>query len=397
MVARLRAMTEGETPYPSLETPAVLVDLNTLEANIREMSQLATQAGVKLRPHCKAHESASIARMQIEAGAYGIEVGPVGQAEAMAEQGISDIIIAHPGFYGVTKGNILKKLLNKPGLKLTIVVDMLEQAEIISEVGQAVGKKVPLLIKIDLGRSSRYGVLPGKPVLSLAKRLRQLPGIELVGIYGHEIGAKPTPESQDEVAFEAATIMTENARMLRKEGIPIEHVSVGSSTTFRSTCRFIKEAKFTEITEIHPGQCVIGDILYMKLGGNTRETCAVTVLTTVMSTSHPDWAIIDAGYKTFGADSLIAERDTPGFWWQGRPSFGSVQKRLDLWFGRLSAETSCLYYTDPDPKKKLHIGQQLEIVPNNATLVINIHDQLYGVRNGMVEKVISVTGGRRGN
>jgi len=388
-------MTEQKIHYPSLDTPAVLVYLNTLEANISDMSRLATEAGVRLRPHIKVHENVSIAKMQIDAGACGVEVGAVEQAEAMAEQGIDDIVIAHPNFYGGPKGEILKKLLNQSALKLAMVVDMLEQAEIISQVAQAVGKKIPVLIKVDLGRSSRFGVLSGEPVLNLARKLRQLPGIDLVGIYGHEMGVKPTPEGKDEAALEAATIMAENAKMLRKEGITIEHVSIGASPTFRSTCRFIKEGKFPEITEVHPGQCVIGDIMYMRAGGNIREACAVTVLTTVMSTSHPDWAIIDAGYKTFGADSLIAHRDTPDFFWDGKPSFGSVQGRPDLWLGRLSAETSCLYYTDPG--KRLNLGQRLEIVPNNATLVINIHDQIYGVRNGVVEQVIPVTGRGRGN
>jgi len=388
-------MTEQKIPYSSLDTPAVLVDLNTLEANIGEMSRLAAEAGVRLRPHAKVHENVSIAKMQIEAGACGIEVGTVEQAEAMAEQGIDDIAVVHPGFYAGPKGDILKKLLNQSMLNVAVVVDMLEQAEIISQVTQAVGKEISVLIKIDLGRSSRYGVLPGEPVLNLARKLRQLPGINLVGIYGHEMGVKPTPEGKDEVAFEAATIMTENARMLRKEGFSTYHVSVGASSTFRSTCRFMKEGKFAEITEIHPGQCVIGDIRYIKSGGNIREACAVTVLTTVMSTSHPDWAVIDAGYKTFGADSLIAYRDTPGFFWNGEPSFGSVQGRPDLWFGRLSAETSCLDYMDPG--KKLSFGERLEIIPNNATLVVNIHDRIYGVRNGVVEKVIPVTGRGRGN
>jgi len=334
--------------------------------------------------------------MQIERGACGIEVGVVEQAEAIAEQRIDDILIAHPNYYGGPKGEILKKLLTKPQLKLTLLVDMIEQAEVISQLAQAVGKKARVLIKIDLGRNPRFGVHPGKPALNFAKQLRQLPGIDLVGIYAHEVGVKPTPEGKDEVAFEAATIMTENARMLRKEGIAIEHVSVGASSTFRSTCRFMKEDKFSEITEVHPGAFAIGDIRYMRMGSNTREACAVTVLTTVMSTSHPDWVVIDAGYKTFGADSLIEHRDTPGFFWNGRPSFGSVQGRPDLWFGRISAETSVLYYTDPN-KKKLSFGERLEIVPNNATLVINIHEQIYGVRNGVVEQVIPVTGRGRGN
>ncbi len=153
-------MIEQKIPYPFLDTPAVLVDLNTLEANIREMSQLAVEAGVGLRPYAKVHENVSIAKMQIDAGACGIEVGTVEQAEAMAEQGIDDIVIAHPGFYAGPKGDILKKLLNQSMLNVAVVVDMLEQAEIISQVTQAVGKEISVLIKIDLGRSSRYGVLP---------------------------------------------------------------------------------------------------------------------------------------------------------------------------------------------------------------------------------------------
>jgi D-serine deaminase-like pyridoxal phosphate-dependent protein len=387
-------MAEHQMPYPSLNTPAVLVDLDQLEVNIKEMSRLAAGAGLWLRPHIKVHENVSIARMQIEAGACGVEVGAAEQAEAVAEQGLTDIIIAHPNFYGGPKGEILKKLLGMPGLTLALVIDMPEQAEIVSRLAQSVGKRARVLIKIDLGRSPRFGVQPGASVLELARRLQQFPGIELVGIYGHEMGAKPTPEGKDENAFEAATIMCQAAQMLKKEGFDLHDVAIGASPTFRSTCRFRKEGKFPELTEIHPGQCVIGDIMYMYAGGNTREAIAVTVLTTVMSTSHADWAIIDAGYKTLGADSLIAQREKPGFFWNGRPSFGAIKGRPDLWLGRLSAETSVLYYTDSN--QEVGFGERLEIVPNNATLVINIHDRIYGVRKGRIEQTIPVTGRGRG-
>ena len=381
--------------YSSLDTPAVLIDLDKLEANIREMSQLVADAGVQLRVHVKSHECASIAKMQIESGACGIEVGPVSQAEALAEEGINNIIIAHPGYYGAHKLETLKRLLKKPQTKISVVVDMIEQAMGVSQAGRAVGCKVPILIKVDLGSSSRYGLPPGKPTLDFANKLRCLPNIELKGIYSHEMVEERTVGAIDKLAFEAASMMAETAKMLRKEGIKIEHVSVGSSATFRSTCRYIKENKFPEITEIHPGQCVIGDIMYMKVFGNIRETCAVTVLTTVMSTSHSDWAIIDAGYKTFGADYLIAYHKDPGFFWREKPSFGSIQGRQDLWPGNHFAETSYIYYMTPN--EKLKIGDRIEIVPNNATLVINIHDQIYGVRNGIVERVFPVTGRGKGN
>ena len=388
-------MIDWKILYPSLNTPAVLVDMDTLEANMARISRLAKEAGLKLRPHAKIHENVSIARKQIEAGACGVEVGVVEQAEAMAEQGVNDIVIAHPAYYGGIKGEMLAKLLKKPGLKLALVVDMLEQAEVISQLTQAAGSKAELLIKVDLGRSSRFGVPPGKALLDLARKLRRLPGVELAGIYAHEMGAKPTPEDIEAVALEAAEIMTESARMLRKEGFGMEHVSVGASSTFPATCRFRKEGRFPELTEVHPGAFFIGDIRYMRSGGNTREACAVTVLTTVMSTSHEDFAVIDAGYKTFGSDSLFEHQGSPDFWWQGKLSYGSVQGRSDLWFGRIAAESGGIYYMKPG--KKLKLGERLEIVPNNATLVINIHDRIYGVRNGAVEEEIPVTGRGRGN
>jgi len=394
-------MAEQEVPYASLDTPAVLVDMDKLEANIREMSQLAADAGVRLRPQIKVHESADIARMQIEMGAYAVEVSPLGQAEAMAEAGFNDLIVAHPTLYSNRKLETLKRLLTKPGLKLTIVVDMIEQAESVSRAGQEVGRSVPVLIKVDvnrpLGGFSRFGIPPGEPVLNLAKKLSLLPNIEFIGIYAHEVGAKPTQESVDKYAFEAATLMAETAKMLRSNGFKIEHVSVGGSPTIRSTCRYIKEGKFPEITEVHPGNFVIGDIVYMKNFGNTREVIAVTVLTSVMNTVHSNFAIVDAGYKTIGADSIIARREEQGFFWNGMPSFGYVQGRPDLWFGRMAAESGMLYYMDPAPEKKLHIGERLEIVPNNTTLVINIHDNMYGVRKGKIERVFPVTSRGQGN
>ncbi len=391
-------MTKQKVTLSNLDTPALLVDMDKLESNIREMSQLAIDAGVKLRPHIKVHESAYIAKMQIEAGACGIEVGGLGQAEAIVEAGIDDIVIAHPIYYAGHKFEALKRLLSKSTIKIAVMVDMIEQAEIISQAGQAVGRKVPVLIKIDVGKevggSPRCGVLPGEPVLRLAKQLCQLQNVEFTGIYAHEIYEEPILENIDGVAFKTASIMSEMAQMLRSEGIKTDHVSMGASNTLWATCRYLREGKFPEITEIHPGNFIIGDIVYMKMLGNTRESCVLTVLVTVQSTSHPDYAQIDAGFKTFGADAIIDHREDANFFWEGKPSYGSIQERPDLWLGALSGEIGNVYYTDP--KKKLSIGERLEIVPNNAILVINMHDQLYGIRNGVIERVIPVTARGRG-
>jgi D-serine deaminase-like pyridoxal phosphate-dependent protein len=113
-----------------------------------------------------------------------------------------------------------------------------------------------------------------------------------------------------------------------------------------------------------------------------------------MSSVNPRQVIIDAGYKTFGADSLIQYRDQPGFFHEGRPSYGSVQGRPDLWLGKISAETAAVLYTDPntDHIKRLRIGDRLAIIPNNATLSISMQERIYGIRNEMVERIFAVAG-----
>lgn len=386
-------MMKPEVPYSSLDTPSVLVDLDRLEANIEEMSTLAAGAGVGLRPHTKIHESALIARMQTGKGTCGVEVGPVDQAEVMAEAGFRDIVVAHP-FCGRHKLETLKRVLGRAEVTVTVVVDMFEQAEGLSQAGQAVGRKVPVLIKLETG-ANRYGVLPGGPALELARQLGQLDGIEFKGVYAHEIGREPTPEGIEREAFEVATAAVETARQIKRGGIPVEHVSVGASATYRASCRLIKEGNFPEITEIHPGSGIVGDLKGVSVLALPEESCALSVLVGVMSTSHAGHAVIDAGVKTFGADSLINLREQEWFFWEGNPRFGVVRGRPDLWLGSLHAETGRIFYRDRS--RTLEAGDRLEIIPNNATLVINLHDRLYGVRNGAVEQVIPVTGRGKGS
>lgn len=385
-------MNQQGTPVSAIETPAIIVYMDVLESNIAQMSRLAAEAGVRLRPHTKIHECPDIAKMQIAGGACGIEVGAIERALCMAAAGIDDILIAHP-FYGNHKLDILRRLLEKPCLKVTLMVDMMEQADGISRMGEALGKAIPVLLKINTG-GDRFGVRPGEPALHMAKQLCRSPGISFQGIYVHESGGKPTPESMDRLALESATMAAETAKLLTKEGIPEAHVSVGASPTLRAMCTLLKGKQFPEITEIHPGHCAIGDIWHVRALANSREACAAAVVCTVVSAADPRYAIIDAGYKTFGADSLIQYRDMPGFFWQGKPSFGSVQGRPDLWPGRISAETASVIYMEQDiyTGKRLRIGDRLEIVPNNATLVISMQEKIYGVRHGVVERVFAVAG-----
>ena len=380
-------------PLSQLDTPAVVVDLDKLDANIANAQALADQGRVKLRPHSKSHECADIVRMQIAAGAVGVSSAKVEEAAQMAEHGINDIQIVHP-LYGDQKLDKLKKLITKPGIELTCTVDMPEHAKALAEVGKAIGKDIPALLKIDTG-VRRFGVLPGEPALQRAKEIAPIRGINLVGIMGHEsTHGQRTLDAVDQMCRQVASDMSDTATLLKGNGIPIEHVVIGSTTALR-TAPMLKD--FPQITEIHPGMYAFGDVMYASNFAMTLDSCALTVLTTVIGTSEtpPARAIIDAGGKTFTSDPLIHLHGEPGRSWEGKPSFGYVRNRPDLWFGRLPAENGILYFTDPD--RRVALGERLEVIPNNATMVVAMHDQIHGIRNGQVERVLKITGRGLGN
>lgn len=382
-----------QVPYAYLDTPAVLIDLDRMEANMEALQKAANEAGVRMRPHTKVHQSVDIARMMIANGAQGIEVGPIAQAEAMADGGIHDILIAHP-FYGETKWEILDRLLRRKNLQITACVDMVEQAEGIGRVAKKVGRTMPVLIKLETG-IGRFGVTPGDAALKLAQKIKPLAGVEVVGVYAHESGAVPTEEGFRKCALAIGTQVCDTATLLKKNGFDIHHVSVGASATHFATCKLIKEGRLDGITEVHPGNRVFGDLRYGLSGGNTREEIAISVLVTVMSASHDSHVIVDAGWKTMGAEIMPAFRNLPDFWWKDMPSYGIVKGRPDLRMARVAAETGWIYYLE-GARHDLKVGDRLEIIPNSANLVVNLHDKIYGIRNGNIEVVFPVSNRGKG-
>lgn len=376
-------MSNNGVPFSSLDSPAILVDMDKLEANISAMARMTAEAGLKLRPHTKCHKTTYISELQIRAGACGVSLSKLGEAAVYVDAGIRDVMIVHP-FCGDHKLAALKDLLAKA--EISCVVDSIKGAEGLSQVGLAIDKKIPVLLKIDTGLR-RFGVLPGEPALKMAKELTQIRGIELVGILAHEHAFRETSaEAIARLAFESASVMSGTARMLRREGMQIEHVVTGATTTARALCRYA--SYFPEITEIHPGAYVFGDWMYMNRWAITEDACAATVLVTVVSTPTPDRACIDAGSKTLSADPLLFMATEAGGLSSWKPSFGSVKGRPDIKLARLTEEIGILALSDPS--KGVSIGDRLEILPNHISLAVNLHDVLYGVRNGMVEREIPV-------
>jgi D-serine deaminase-like pyridoxal phosphate-dependent protein len=354
-----------------LDTPAVLVDLDRLERNIRDMARLAADARVGLRPHTKSHKTAGIARRQLAAGAAGITVAKLDEAEAYLEQGVTDIFVANE-VAGNQKWTRTAALQERGAV--AVGVDGVETASGLSDAASARGVQVPVLIEIDTGLH-RAGLSPGEGVADLAERIAAMRGVTLRGVFthaGHAYAAHDLEEVR-RIAHAEARGVLDSAAAIRARGMSCAVVSVGSTPTICAA------GAQPGITEIRPGNYVFFDRLQVGLGVTTRDMCSQTVLATVISRPVADRLVVDAGSKTFALDRGAHGLETVA-------GFGEdVDHGLVL--ERLSEEHGVI--TTPAPAA-IGVGSRLRFLTNHACTVANLAEVLYGVRNAVVEEVFAV-------
>lgn len=354
-------------PLEHVPTPSVLVDLDVLESNIAGMAGIARRAGVALRPHAKTHKCPEIARLQVAAGARGLCVAKVGEAEVFAAAGCHDLFVAYP-VVGEDKACRLLRLRDR--VRVACGVDSVEGARTLAPPFRAARRELEVWLEIDLG-FARVGVRP-EQALAAASRIAEVPGLRLTGVFthaGHAYGETSSAEVDGVGRSEGVGLAT-IATTLRQAGLPIEHVSVGSTPTASSAMRQ------PGVTECRPGNYVFHDASQVSLGTCPLEACSLTVLATVVSVPEPGRAVLDAGSKTLSSDAL---RPRPGGfgWILGRRS------RLE-W---LSEEHGVIAVTAGE---RFRVGERVQVVPNHACVVANLHDRLVGVSRGRVEAILSV-------
>lgn len=349
-----------------LETPAVLIDLDVVERNVATMAARAREAGVRLRPHAKTHKVPFIGRLQLGAGAAGLSVAKTSEAEVFAEAGFSDLFIAYP-VVGLGKARRLLALAEK--VRLAVGVDSLEGAALLGSEFAAASLRLDVVLKIDSGLH-RVGVEPGLAV-DVGRRLADLPGIRLRGIFTHAGHGylQPTPEGVAAIGRQEGATMVQVATELRAAGVDVEEVSVGSTPTAR-------HAMVAGVTECRPGNYVYNDASQVALGTCRLEDCAMTVLATVVSVPARDRAVLDAGSKTLSTDPLRPKGEGHG--WVLRTA-----SRLS----RLSEEHGVVAVA---PGDSFRVGQRVRVLPNHACVVSNLHDRLAAVRGGRVEGELEV-------
>jgi D-serine deaminase-like pyridoxal phosphate-dependent protein len=342
-----------------LDTPALCLDIEAVERNVRRMADYLAQTGVRLRPHSKTHKSPVLAHLQMAAGAIGITCAKLGEAEVMAAAGLKDLLIANQ-IVGVEK---IARLVNLAAYtQVMVAVDNPENASELARAALAKGVRLRVLIEVDTGME-RCGVLPGAEAVDLARRIMDQPGLRFEGLMGYEGHAVMLmdPDQRRQVTEDSLCQLVGTAELLRNNGIPVPIVSSGGTGTY-----FITGA-YPGITEIQAGSYITMDGQYRQEVGIDFEY-GLTLLATVISTRGADHAVIDAGQKAVTKDfGLPLVLDPPGWEVAG-----------------LSEEHGKLRRLAGPP---LRAGDRVKIVPNHGCTTINLHDEYAVVRAGVLEAV----------
>ncbi len=344
-----------------LDTPALLVDLPTLERNTRKMADvIIQQAGVQWRPHTKGMKTPALAHRLLEAGAIGITCAKLGEAEVMAAGGVRDILIANQ-IVGPRKIARLVNLRNHADVM--VCVDDESNIREIDLAASEKGVRIRVLIEIDVGMN-RAGVAPGEPVLSLARTIAACPGLQFSGLMtweAHTLAIKDIGEKR-RLIEESLSRLTDSADLCRRNGFPVGIVSCGGTGTYWIS------AFHPGVTEIEAGGGIFGDIRYRTVFGVAHEY-AMTVLSTVTSRPTPARIICDAGKKTMSSDASVPEPI-------GIPNVALVA---------LSAEHGKIELSAPAETPR--VGETIEFVAGYSDTTVVLHDELYGIRDGVVEAV----------
>ncbi|HEX8024995.1 MAG TPA: alanine racemase, partial [Candidatus Limnocylindrales bacterium] len=277
---------------PGLDTPTLLIDIDIVERNADRMADEMERRGIALRPHTKTHKSVALARLQLEAGARGVTVGTLGEAEVLADAGFIDIFVAYPVWAAGPKAERLRALLARPSLRLGVGFDSAAGAERLAAAVAGAERQLEVLLEVDPG-NRRTGVAPADagPIAAVARAA----GLEVVGLFTHGGHAYARPGAAAEAATDELEALSAAIASYETVGIQPRVVSAGSTPTALG-------AAATPVTEVRPGTYLLGDRTQVALGGSPADGVAIAIGATVVSAAVPGQVVIDAGAKTLTKD-----------------------------------------------------------------------------------------------
>ena len=363
-----------------LATPAVLIDRVRAGRNLDRIQAAANARGVRLRPHTKTHKSPIVAGWQIARGAIGICCAKLGEAEVFAAHGIADIRLPYP----LHPANADRVIALLDRTRLSFIVDHPVVAKQWSDAMVRAGKRVEVLVKIDVG-FHRCGLDPdSRDTVANIREIAALPGLDFRGLLSHA-GQTYHAHSADELRLMAEAevrTMSDLASWCRAKGLAVDEISVGATPPARFSLQH------EGFTEFRPGNYAYYDRTQVALGAATVDDCALTVLARVVSKPAADRIILDSGSKTLTNDGARGFTPASGYGIvlrDGRPDDSLLIERLS----EEHATVKVLSGSTP-----LEPGNHVRIIPNHSCVVSNLVDQAWLVDGDVAEPLPIAARGR---
>jgi D-serine deaminase-like pyridoxal phosphate-dependent protein len=347
-----------------IETPALLVDLETMEQNLRSMTQFFSTQKAKLRPHFKNHRVLDLAALQLQRGAIGITCARLWEAERLVHSGIREILIANEIAGEAPLQRLVELSREAP---VVVAVDNASVVRDLARMARNHHASVNVLVDVDLGLQ-RCGVQPGEPGLALARLILEQ-GLRFRGIMGYEGHLQPQvpgPEKLKSVR-QAMEALLDTRNRIAAAGIPVEIVSCGGTGDYSIS------GIYPGVTENQAGSFLLMDTWYAPFAPDFKV--ALSVLATVVSKTPGERIVVDAGVK-----AISGERGLP-----------FVKGLSGLKLKALHAEHAPIEILDP--RVSVEVGDKIEIAVHYHDGTINLHRRMHGIRNAAVERVFTIEHG----
>ncbi len=353
-----------------VETPALLIELDAFERNLRRLADDVAGSAVRLRPHAKTHKSPTIAHRQMAHGAVGICCQTLGEAETMVQAGIPDVLLTNE----VVGAAPLARLAALAGQgQVAVCADDRVHVDTLSEAARTAGVEIPVLVEVNVGMP-RCGVEPGAPALALARRIVAAPGLRFGGLQAYHGSAQHlrSHEERREAIQAAVNKVRECMELLDAEGIPCDKVSGAGTGTYPF------ERDSGVYTELQAGSYIFMDVDYAKNKGedgappNDFEH-SLYVLATCISRPAPGRAILDAGLKALSVDSGLPQL-------VNQPGAEYVSASDEHGIVRLG-----------DTQGGPNIGDRVRLIPGHCDPTVNLYHWYICCRNGRVEALWPIT------
>ncbi|MEX0671013.1 MAG: alanine racemase [Pirellulales bacterium] len=343
----------------SVATPALVIDASRVDRSIARVSAYANTHLFAVRPHTKTHKSVEIARLQLAAGACGLTVAKVGEAEALLpafDGGLADILVAYP-----TVDPARTQRLAKLGRAATVRValDTVAAIDAVAAAAQSAGVTIGVLVDLDVGMG-RTGVPTAERLTNLAQAVTAARGLRLDGIFcypGH-IWAKPAEQAAPLATV--ASKLQEAIDLFDRHGLCREAVSGGSTpTAFQSHL-------VPQVTEIRPGTTVFNDMNTVYGGFCSLDDCAATIICTVVSDAVAGQVVLDGGTKTFTSDRCGPAPDS---------GHGHLVEYPDAVITKLTEEHGQVDISRCASRPQ--VGERVNVIPNHICPCVNLQDSVW--------------------